>query len=105
MELGFHVYHSCFISISELSGRLLSVQVNVLFTFVRVTVSDQKKKKKGEKMLYILLVLYHLIHCLMIKELSAESSKRGTKTQAKRLTAVCVQFLTPRLLKSSYSQL
>lgn len=106
MELGFHVYHSCFISISQLSGRLLSEQVSFLFTSVRVTVSflTKKKKKKSEKVLYILLVLYHLIHCLTRKELSAESSRR-TEAQAKRPTAVCVQFLISRLLESSYSQL
>lgn len=39
------------------------------------------------------------------KELSASSGRRRTKTQVKGQNAGCVQFLTPRLLKSSYSQL
>lgn len=65
-----------------------------LFVCVKVTVCflTEKKKKKSEKVLCIVLVLYHSLHCseLKRKELSGVSGRRRTKMQAKGLNAACV---------------
>lgn len=90
-------FHSSLIFVSQLSGRLLSVQVKITAFYSYVSrllsvFSRKKKKKKSEKVLCIVLVLYHSLHCseLKRKELSGVSGRKRTKMQAKGLNAACV---------------
>lgn len=89
-------FHSSLIFVTQLSGRLLSVQVKVtaFYSYVSglLSVFSQKKKKKEWKSAMHTYSAISFTSLLRVKrkDLFAASARRRTEMQAKGLNAACV---------------